>query len=121
MGLGMILVLENDVDTFDTIMIILTNAGFSTRATKADRVLLDVATIEPDLLILDHNPEAVTTGSGICQAIRSSVHVASLPILLVSASHQLEEHAHAWNATAYISKPFDNTDFCNTVKDILSI
>jgi DNA-binding response OmpR family regulator len=121
MGLGMILVLENDVVTSNIMIIILKEAGFTTRLTTTDRVILDVLTLNPELLILDLRLESFTTGAVICQTIRSQAHSALLPIILVSASNQLEVHARVCNADAYISKPFDNTDFCNTVKDVLSI
>jgi DNA-binding response OmpR family regulator len=121
MGTGMILVLENDVNTLDTIIMMLKQAGFSNRVTTADRVILDVLTLNPDLLILDLRLESFTTGAVICQTIRSHAHSALLPIILISASDQLKAHALICNADAYISKPFDINEFCNTVKNVLAI
>ena len=121
MGLGMVLVLENDVETLEIMIIVLKEAGFATRITTADRIILDVLTLNPKLLILDLRLESFTTGAVICQTIRSHAHSALLPIILVSASNKLEAHAIVCNADAYILKPFDNADFCNTVKDVLSI
>jgi DNA-binding response OmpR family regulator len=121
MGLGIVLVLENDVVTSNIMIIVLKEAGFTTRVTTADRVILDVLTLNPRLLILDLRLESFTTGAVICQTIRSHAHSALLPIILVSASNQLEAHARFCNADAYVSKPIDTNQFCNTIKEVLSL
>jgi DNA-binding response OmpR family regulator len=120
-GIGKILVLENDVDIIAIMMIILEDSGFDAFITTAVTIYDDIASISPDLLILDYGLYSTISGLDICTRLRILEDPPLLEVILVSAFNNLDKLAESCNASAYIVKPFDIVDFCNTVKDIMSI
>jgi len=119
--LGKILLLENDIDMESIVTIILNDEGFLVGHTNFKSILVDVVGFKPDLVILSPRLRTHTEISKLCKDVRSARSVLLLPIIFLSARLDLELFTHQCDATAYVEKPFEVNDFCNTVKDILSL
>lgn len=118
---GKILIVESNIDTANIIQRILSEDSFEVHQATIVNLKSSIDTIKPDLIVLDHLPENELNGSDFCKEFKLSKQESDVPIILISESADLEEIAKDCNADAYILKPFDDEDFCNTVKDILSL
>lgn len=118
---GKVLVVENDVDTADIICFILAEENFDVHHTKTVDLNTCIDTMKPDLIILDHLLEYGITGAHLCKQLKSNRVDPGPFVILMSALNNLDNIARDCDADAYINKPFDITDFCNTVKDVLSL
>lgn len=117
---GRVLVVENDIDTADVICFILEEENFNVHHTQTADLETCIDTMKPDLVILDHLLEYGITGAHLCKQLKSNPLKERPFIILMSALNNLDVIAKDCDADAYINKPFDITDFCNTVKDVLS-
>jgi DNA-binding response OmpR family regulator len=118
---GKVLLVENDIDTANIICFILAEENFDVHHTRTVDLKRCIDSMKPDLIILDHLLEYGITGAHLCKQLKSNHDNASPFIILMSATTNLDHIARDCDADAYINKPFDITDFCNTVKDVLSL
>jgi DNA-binding response OmpR family regulator len=118
---GKILIVESNIDTANIIHRILSKDSFEVYHATLVNLKSEIDIIKPDLIVLDHLPENELNGSDFCKEFKLSKQQSDLPIILISESTDLEQIAKDCDADAYILKPFDDEDFCNTVKDMLSI
>ncbi|KKL15819.1 hypothetical protein LCGC14_2501770 [marine sediment metagenome] len=82
---------------------------------KAIEILLDDVY---DLVILDKLLSGVD-GTDICQNIRKTALIASIPILMMSALSESKAHCMEAGATDFIYKPFDIDEFVDQIKKTL--
>ena len=119
--LGKILLLENDIHVEAIVMMILEDEGFNVRPTKYTSILQDASIYQPDLVIISPRLRTCLEITTLCEILRFGSRTIDLPIMFLSARYNLEDFARQCDASAYISKPFQIVDLCNTVKDVLSL
>jgi DNA-binding response OmpR family regulator len=83
--MGNILVVDDDLDTRDTVSRFLTKSGFAVRSAFNGReALIAVATTVPDVIVLDARmPEM--SGVEFLQVIRSYLRWSTVPVILLTA------------------------------------
>jgi CheY-like chemotaxis protein len=83
--MGNILVVDDDVDTRETVAWFLTKAGYAVRASVNGRdALIAIATMVPDVIVLDARmPEM--SGVEFLQVIRSYLRWSTVPVVLLTA------------------------------------
>jgi DNA-binding response OmpR family regulator len=116
-----ILLLENCVDMEYLVRLLLEEEGLIVSTSSFTSILKDSLLLEPDLIILSPRLRQFTEINQLCKNLRAQHPKFILPIMFLSARLDLEKFAEKCNANAYVSKPFGNIDFLNTVKDVLSI
>lgn len=103
---------------------ILKAAGFRvTEAAGGNEALQRVATLRPDLVVLDVRMPDMP-GWDVCHRIKSNPATALIPVLHVSASFVTEQdRAHGLNhgADGYLTQPVDPTVLIATVRSLLRL
>ncbi|MES2457037.1 MAG: response regulator [Bacteroidota bacterium] len=112
-----ILVVDDDVDIVEVIRIILEDEGYevSTLTSGVD-VLNVISTIRPDLILLDVMLGGID-GRDICTQIKNHTVFHSIPVVMISASHNLQGLLKLPSApNDFIAKPFDIDNLIRIVK-----
>ncbi len=110
-----IVVIDDDKDILDIIQFILAEEGFDIVVYDRLRAIGEIAAQRPSLVLLD-NKLAGVYSTNLCAELKSNELTKKIPVILVSASEDLEEIAKQGNADAYLMKPFDLKQFIQMVK-----
>ena len=103
------------------VTMVLEDEGFLILPTNFTSILKDSIEFKPDLVIISPRLRSCLEITTLCKQLRLDHHRPELPIIFLSARFDLKVFAYQCDASAYISKPFEIADLCNTVKDVLSI
>ncbi len=109
-----ILVCEDDESILDVLQLILEEKGYRVTAWTFCNDIEDVRAIEPDLLLIDlWFPEL--GGVEICRLMKADKEMHDIPVILVSATNELEKTAKQLKADDFIKKPFNVKDVVEKV------
>jgi two-component system, cell cycle response regulator len=102
---------------------VLTAAGYRTTfATRGQQVLERLTNVRPDLILLDlMMPEM--SGIEVCSRLKQNAETASIPIIFLTASQEIDHLAQAFECGAvdYITKPFNSTELLARVRTHLEL
>jgi len=117
-----VLVLDDEPDIVAVIMLILTDAGYNAEGIGTGAELFNkVERFKPDLIILDVMLGEYD-GRKLCVALKSASHTKHIPILMISASHDLLSMKENYcMPDAFLDKPFDIYELAAKVKNLLDI
>lgn len=118
MSAGRILIVEDNMDTYELVRFILEKNGFETFLAMNGRDGVNAATKQrPDLIIMDISmPEM--DGWTAMQLIKSDPAVSFIPMIALTAHALPSDRKRAFDAGCdeYITKPMDLMDLLDTVK-----
>ena len=110
-----IMVVDDDPAILDSIGMLLEFEGYRVTATSnADR-LFQIETELPDLLLLDIWLSG-TDGRDICKQLKEKISTKNIPVVLISASREIEKSAKEAGANDFLSKPFELIDLLRKVE-----
>lgn len=115
-----IMIVDDDKAYSMLIQYKLQNSGFETEIVNYGSDVMRLA-MEGfcDLILLDHKMPDVM-GSRVCDNIRSEEKLKDLPIIIVTAHHELSEDVFkSYGATDVIYKPFDDDELIGKVRRCL--
>jgi len=109
-----VLLIEDDPDTSELMGYLLQRLGFEVRFSYDVLPITDILKIKPSLIIMDHR---LNTGFGgkLCHKLKNTASTHAIPVMMLSASHDVKEIAETCGANAYLAKPFDISRFEKTV------
>lgn len=110
-----IMVADDDQDILDLLTILLIKNGYHVRTAFNGNELDTLEHDLPDLLLLDIRMSG-RNGQEICYQLKQKETTKNLPILLISANHDLAEAAQASGANGYVSKPIDLQNLLSTIR-----
>ena len=116
-----ILVVDDDADVSTTVNKSLTRAGYQVTCAATSQAALQVlSSVRPDLVLLDIAMPGLD-GIELCRHLRLNPITASLPILFLTVSGDMQSKTAAFNAGAddYVVKPFDLQELNLRVKALL--
>lgn len=92
-----------------------------TQASDGSRAMEALKTTVPDLVCLDLMLPA-TSGYEVCEHIRKTPRLSTVPILVISARTLPMDRAQAFElgASAFLPKPFSSKDLTAMVKNLLA-
>lgn len=102
-----ILVIEDDPDLLGVITWVLTDKGYRATGINGLTSVEELLAYKADCFVIDENLPG-TTGHIICILLKSKIETRNVPVILMSASHQLRYHASLCEADAYLPKPFND-------------
>ncbi|HMV28889.1 MAG TPA: response regulator [Anaerolineales bacterium] len=118
MSAGRILIVEDNMDTYELVRFILEKNGFETFLAMNGRDGVNAATKQrPDLIIMDLSmPEM--DGWTAMRLIKSDPAISSIPMIALTAHALPSDRKRAFDAGCdeYITKPMDLIDLLDTVK-----
>jgi two-component system alkaline phosphatase synthesis response regulator PhoP len=119
-----VMIIEDDPDMIDLLSLILRRGGFQpVPALGGKEGLRLLHESGADLILLDLMMEDMS-GWSVLEAIKEDDHLRTVPVLIVSAKHHLEEphqtEAHADMFEGYLVKPFVVRDLLSQIVEALN-
>jgi DNA-binding response OmpR family regulator len=112
-----ILAVDDDSDILDVIRIILEDEGYDvTTSTSGEGVINSIQDLRPDLILLDVMLGGID-GRDICKAIKGHSIFKFIPVIMISASHNLQSLLKMpGSPNDFLPKPFDIDHLIKIVK-----
>jgi DNA-binding response OmpR family regulator len=116
-----ILIIEDEQDIVDIATMILEDEGYEVCSfTEFRDYESKVTDSHADLVLLDLNLQGYH-GRDICKYIKGNEDLKKTSVVLMSANRDIQAVKEEAGADGYICKPFDLTDFIDTVKKYINI
>ena len=109
------MVIDDDAAILDIITTVLADAGYQVIAGKDITTLYAIEKRQPALLLIDNWLNGDKTGHDICYQLKQNPATAGIPVLLISATADLENTALRCQADGFIVKPFDIVELITQV------
>lgn len=110
------MIADDDPGIVDFLSIMLEFEGYEVSSTLNGATLLSMNDHLPDLLLLDIWMSGVD-GRDICKQLKKKEHTKTLPILMISASKDIERSAMDAGADAFLAKPFEMDEILKIIKE----
>jgi DNA-binding response OmpR family regulator len=112
-----ILAVDDDNDIVDIIKIILEDEGYEVSTLTNGRDVMQAISLQrPDLILLDVMLGGID-GRDICRAIKNDALLSDIPIVMISASHNLHNLlTEQGSPDDFLAKPFDIDHLIKKVK-----
>ncbi len=110
-----IMIADDDPGILDAIGIVLEYEGYEVQSTPNGAALLTMDTGFPDLLLLDIWMSGVD-GRDICKHLKQKESTSRIPIVLISASKDIEHSAMDAGADDFLAKPFEINDLLEKIE-----
>ena len=116
-----VLIIEDEQDIVDIATMILEDEGYEVCSfSDFPGYESKVHDSQADLVLLDLNLQGYQ-GKDICKYIKGNEHLRQISVVLMSANRDIQAVKEEAGADAYICKPFDLTDFIQTVNTYINI
>ena len=112
-----ILAVDDDKDILDVLQLILEDSGYDVETLSDGKYLFErIKTHAPDLILLDIMLGNLD-GRELCKDVKLSVDTKQIPVILVSASHNVDGVKDVNGCPdAFVAKPFDIYELLETIK-----
>jgi DNA-binding response OmpR family regulator len=114
-----IMIADDDPAIVDAIELLLEFEGYQVSTTIDGSTVLDMKMELPDLLLLDVWMSG-EDGRDICKKLKQSELTKNIPVIMVSASHDIKESALAAGADDFLAKPFQMNELLGKIKKLTS-
>jgi signal transduction histidine kinase len=121
--LGDILLVDDNPDNLRFLSTVLSGRGYEVRSvTTGSAALMGIQSQPPDLVLLDVVMPGMN-GYEVCQRLKSNSETQDIPIIFVSALHEVFDKVQAFSAGAvdYIIKPFQVQEVLARIETQLKI
>ena len=109
-----IMIADDDAAILDSLSLMLEFEGYQVSATLNGETVLSMAE-KPDLLLLDIWMSGVD-GRDICKKLKQHEATRSLPVVLISASNDIQRSAIEAGADDFLAKPFEMNDLLEKIE-----
>jgi DNA-binding response OmpR family regulator len=114
----MILIVDDDAAIGDALTLLLELEGYQARVCSGSEVMLHIKQNKPDLVILDIWLSG-KDGREVSRALKAGDDTHQIPILLISASRNLDQSAVYAQADDYIEKPFEMEAIVSKIRRLI--
>ena len=114
-----ILVADDDEAIVDSVTMLLEMNGYEVIYVKRGKDVKAAIQKRPDLLILDIWMSG-TDGRDVCKELKSNDKTKDLPILMMSASRDIQTSAIDCGANDFIAKPFEMSSLIKKIETLTS-
>lgn len=102
-----ILVVDDNPDILESVKLLLEFEDYQVQTlTKGSDIFKLEQKDYPDIILLDMWLSG-EDGRDICRSLKSHEKMRHIPVMIISASHGLEQTSYDAGADAFVSKPFD--------------
>ena len=102
----MIMVVDDNPGVLDVMTVMLEMEGYQVTTSIDGRTVRNLKEPLPDLIFLDIMISG-TDGRELCRALKANQKTRGVPVILISASTDIENISKISGANGYLSKPFD--------------
>jgi DNA-binding response OmpR family regulator len=110
-----VMIADDDPGIVDAMSVMLEFEGYEVSATLNGATLLDMEDELPDLLLLDIWMSGMD-GRNICKQLKQKAFTSKLPILMISASKDIERSALEAGANDFLAKPFEMDELLKKIE-----
>ena len=110
-----IMIADDDRAILDAVCIMLEFEGYNVACTPDGADVLKLRSDLPDLLLLDIWMSGMD-GRDICRQLKQDAATHHLPVVLISASRDIEMSALAAGADDFLAKPFEIDDLLGKIE-----
>lgn len=110
-----IIIADDDPGILDAVGILLEFEGYEVSSTPNGKTLLSMKDGFPDLVLLDIWMSGVD-GRDICRQLKQQPDTCDIPVVLLSASKDIERSAIEAGADDFLAKPFEITDLLEKIE-----
>ena len=115
-----ILIFDDDINILEICSIVLEHFGYRVAVSETSHNVIErVEEIQPDLVLMDNWIPSIG-GVEATQRLKAHPIYRDIPVIFLSANHNLEKLAQDAGADIFLEKPFDLDVLENTVKKMLS-
>jgi CheY-like chemotaxis protein len=117
-----ILVIDDDELVREMVVELLEAEGHRVlSAASGEDGLATVRAVRPDLILVDHHMPGMT-GHEVIQRLKADAATGRIPVVAMTSAGGEDMHKLSLvGAVAFIPKPFDATEFCRLIADILNV
>ena len=101
-----ILIADDDKDIVDSITAILDHSGYEVLNVMDGTSVMQAVKALPDLILLDIQMPG-HDGPTVCRQLKRQASTKDIPVIIVSASLDVQQKAEQAGADDYLEKPFD--------------
>ena len=101
-----ILIADDDKDIVDSITAILDHSGYEVLNVMDGTSVMQAVKALPDLILLDIQMPG-HDGPTVCRQLKRQASTKDIPVIIVSASMDVQQKAEQAGADDYLEKPFD--------------
>jgi len=112
-----IMIADDDPGVLDALCLMLEYEGYDVLCTPNGADALNIQNNMPDLLLLDIWMSGVD-GRDICKQLKKQPATKNLPIVLISASQDIERSALESGADDFLAKPFEMNELLKKVAQL---
>jgi DNA-binding response OmpR family regulator len=112
-----IMIADDDPGIVDAVEMLLEFEGYRVTTTVDGSTVLDMKEELPDLLLLDIWMSG-EDGRDICRQLKATAATKNIPVIMVSASRDIEESALAAGADDFLAKPFEMNDLLAKIEKL---
>ena len=109
------MIADDDPGIVDAIGIMLEYEGYQVSSTVNGATVLDMQQNYPDLLLLDIWMSG-TDGRDVCKKLKEKEATKNIPIIMISASKDIEQSAMDAGADDFLAKPFEMDDLIEKIE-----
>ena len=109
------MIADDDPGILDAVCIMLEFEGYNVYCTPDGSEILNMSKDLPDLLLLDIWMSGID-GRDICKQLKQNPTTNKLPVVLISASRDIERSALEAGADDFLAKPFEIDDLLNKIE-----
>jgi DNA-binding response OmpR family regulator len=109
-----VMIADDDPGIVDSLSMMLEFEGYEVSSTLNGASLLQLNGSLPDLLLLDIWMSGID-GRDICKLLKQQPHTSKMPILMISASKDIEHSALEAGADDFLAKPFEMDELLRKV------
>ncbi len=113
------MIADDDAGIVDFITILLEYEGYHVSSTLNGATLLEIENEFPDLILLDIWMSGVD-GRDVCKQLKQKETTKNIPIVMISASNDIERSAMDAGADDFLAKPFDMAELLKKIEKNLS-
>jgi DNA-binding response OmpR family regulator len=113
-----IMVADDDPGIVDAVCMMLDFEGYEVSSTVNGATVVDMTNEHPDLLVLDIWMSG-QDGRDICRHLKSNDSTRDIPVLMISASKDIQQSAFDSGADDFLAKPFEMDDLLQKIDTLL--
>ncbi len=112
-----LIIIEDDTDAREMVAFTFENGGFEVTRCRKETAVEDIAASKPHIIIIDYQLNG-TPGNEICLKLKASALTGHIPIILYSATLDIDKIPVNTCADGVIAKPYELEDFVYLVNRI---
>jgi CheY-like chemotaxis protein len=111
-----LIIVEDDPAIQDALQMILERAGYGVEIYSDGNHLLQEIPEIPDMFLIDKQLSGID-GLDVCLHLKQQNATSAIPIIIMSATPQIEQIAKNAGVEAFIEKPFSKNELLKTIQE----